>query len=217
MDCGGDLVQKILAAGLEIEALEALVITHGHPDHVVGFPLVMQRLWLHGRRRPLPVFGPSSALQIARRLWDVFDLSGCDGMPPIAWNELPVSSGSQILQSGPWEMWYAPGTHSLESIGLRFRDSDSGVIVTYSSDTEPDPRIVSLAKDADILVHEATGPELGHTSVLGAADVAAQAQAKRLLLVHLPPTDQISADMMSSAVARFPNTELGTEGGVYDL
>jgi len=59
VDCGGDVVQRLLAAGLDPNAISLLVLTHAHPDHVSGFPLFMEKIWLAKRRRPIPVFGLS--------------------------------------------------------------------------------------------------------------------------------------------------------------
>ena len=215
VDCGGDLVQRMLAVGLDIDRLEALLITHGHPDHVVGFPLVMQRLWLQGRRRSLPVFGPAPALDIVQRLWRVFDLEQQPGMPEVAWHEIPLMQVPDPLPVPAWEITCAPGNHSLESIGVRLRDPSSGSVVAYSSDTEPDAGIVALAERADILVHEATGTGRGHSSAEEAADVAARAGVGRLLLVHLPPERSIGAEELGRARRRFPETEFGEEGGTY--
>ncbi len=224
VDCGGDLVQRMLACGLDIDRMEALFITHDHSDHVTGFPLAVQRLWLHGRRRPLRVLGPAPALDVARRVWDVFKLDGEDGMPGIEWESLPTNlapaspADSPLVLSVPgWDIQYVAGSHGPETIALRFTDRESGEVVTYSSDTEPEQRIVALAAGCGILVHEATGAGPGHSSVQEAADVAARAGVGRLLLVHLPPARTILPDEMEQARRTFSEIELGEEGGRYPL
>jgi ribonuclease Z len=42
IDCGGDVVQRVFAAGLDLQRLSGLMLTHEHPDHVTGFPLFLQ-------------------------------------------------------------------------------------------------------------------------------------------------------------------------------
>ena len=58
VDCGGDAVERLLSAGLDPHRIDLLIITHEHPDHVGGFPLLVQKLWLGKRSRPLPIRGP---------------------------------------------------------------------------------------------------------------------------------------------------------------
>lgn len=216
VDCGGDLVQRLLLAGCSLERLEALVVTHGHPDHVVGFPLVMQRLWLHGRRRPLAVLGPEAALDTARRLWAVFGMDAHEGMPRIEWQPLPAGPEIQPASLSTWNMWSVRAVHQPDTVAIRFRDPTGGRVVAYSSDTEPHPSIVAIAEGADILVHEATGAAPGHSSAADAARTAVQAGARRLLLVHLPRCGEIPQSAMAEARSLFAYTELGSECATYD-
>lgn len=217
VDCGGDLIQRMLQGGIELGKLEALVLTHGHPDHVSGFPLLMQRLWLQGRREALPVVGPAPTLAIARRLWEAFDLGNEKGMPPIDWIAVGGATGEGQLPFQSWQCRFGPASHGPDTIGLRFQDPQSGSTVAYSSDTAPDPRIAALARDSDILVHEATGSGPGHSSVLEAAGIAKEAKAKRLLLVHLPPRKLIPDEMLAKAETVFPGMEFGEDGRSYHI
>jgi ribonuclease Z len=217
VDCGGDLVQRLLQVRIDLDRIEAVIITHGHPDHVSGFPLLMQKLWLHGRTRPLTVIGPGAALSIARSLWDVFGLEDEQGMPEIRWVDVGTPEQPGTLHLDTWECTYGPASHGPVTIGLRFRDPTTGAILAYSSDTAPDPRIAALARDADILVHEATGHGPGHSSVLDAAQTAKEAGAKRLLLVHLPPIHTITEESIRDGRNCFAWLELGEEGKTYSL
>ena len=215
VDCGGDLVQRLLATGLDLGTLDALILTHEHPDHVGGFPLVMEKLWLAGRRRPLPVYGPRTALSQARRIFEAFDTSGWDGLPEIQWREVEEEPGTEVLANASWRVTATPVEHSVPTIGVRFT-SERGRSVAYSCDTAPSEAVVALAREADVLVHEATGHQPGvHSSAEEAAGIAARAGARRLLLVHLPP-GLGEADLAESR-KRFAETELGDELGVYAL
>jgi ribonuclease Z len=77
------------------------------------------------------------------------------------------------------------------SIGLRMQ-FPSGILC-YSSDTEPCDAIARLAHNADILIHEATGEGMGHSSPKQAGEIAQRAGVKKLVLIHYP-TD-VDADV----------------------
>jgi ribonuclease Z len=215
VDCGGDLLHHLIRAKLDPERLDALIITHEHPDHVSGFPLFMEKLWLTGRKRPIPVVGPKVALAQARRLFDAFPSGGWKSKPGIRWHEVDLEPGSVVWNSEVWSITASPGQHSVPVIGLRVEERETGSVCAYSSDTERSDGIARLADAAEILVHEATGDFGGHTSVQDAAHVARQAGAGRLLLVHLPPV--IPESDLAEARAAFPALELGTDGASYEF
>lgn len=210
VDCGGDVVQRLQAAGLELDRIEALVVTHEHADHVSGFPLFMEKIWLSGRRRPIPVHGIAPALSQARRCWESFATGTWEGVPEILWREVALEQGAAVLESDAWRITAAPGTHSVPVIGLRVEDRRGGGIAAYSCDTEESEAIARLAHGADLLAHEATGGFGGHATPQGAARVAARAGAGRLVLVHLPP--EMSEEEMAGAREIFPGVVLGADG-----
>lgn len=215
VDCGGDVVQRLLAAGLTLARIEALILTHEHPDHVSGFPLLVEKLWLDGRKRALPVYGPQAAIDQARRLWEAFDTGGWKQVPPIEWKSVPLEEGAEVLRSDAWRVTASPGEHSVPVIGIRVRGAREGGTVTYSADTGPADTIRRLAQGADILVHEAGGDYKGHTTAGAAALLAREANVERLLLVHLPPgTDEST---LRRATEHFSATVLGTDGARFDF
>lgn len=215
VDCGGDVVQRLLAGGVVLDEIEAMIITHEHPDHVSGFPLFMERIWLAGRRRPVNVYGPAAGLSQARRVFEAFDTSGWEGIPEICWHEVPLESGASVLENERWRVTAAPGAHSVPVIGVRVEDRQNGGTVAYSADTEPAAAITALAADAKVLVHEASGEYPGHTTMSAAARVAREANAGRLVLVHLPPNANPAE--LSGAREIFPATELGHDGQTIDF
>lgn len=215
VDCGGDLVQRLMTCGIDLNTLDGLIVTHEHPDHVSGFPLFMEKLWLLGRRRPVPVYGIRPALDQARRLWEAFDTSRWDGVPDIDWREVDHKPGAEVLKNEAWHITAAPVDHPVPTVGLRIEHA-SGRTVAYSCDTSPCEHVVELGREAGILVHEATGAIPGvHSSVEQAAEIAAKAGAHRLLLVHLP--FGLTGDDLDDGRKWFSEIELGEELGVYEL
>jgi ribonuclease Z len=217
IDCGGDALQRMLQMELAPSKLRALLLTHEHADHVSGFPLLMERLWLHGRREPLPVYGIAPALAQARRLHDSFNIAEWyeHGYPGATWHEVAdEQEDAPVLSHDRWHITASPGVHAVPSVGFRVVYEDR--CVAYSGDTEPSDAILRLAANADVLIHEATGQGVGHSSALQAAKVAAHAGAKRLYLVHVPSEDMLKADL-NAARAHFGETEVAGEGAGLEL
>jgi ribonuclease Z len=215
IDCGGDVVQRLLAASIDLDSIAGLIITHEHPDHAGGFPLFMEKIWLAGRRRPIAVYGIAPAIRQARIIYEAFNTSTWTGMPSIDWHEIPYEADAPVLENTHWSVTASPVKHAVPTVGLRFLEIRSGAVVAYSCDTEPTGRVVDLAANADILIHEATGDGPGHTGKEDAAKVAYDAGAKRLILVHLPPG--LSESDLADARKLFPNTDLGEELGEYSF
>jgi ribonuclease Z len=208
VDCGGDVVQRLLAAGIDLDTLTTLYLTHEHPDHVSGFPLFVEKIWLHGRMRPLDLYGIAPALDQARRCFATFNTAHWD-LPELRWHEVPYEENALVLDDLAWRITAAPGLHAVPCVGLRIESKASGGVVAYSCDTEPSEVIVRLSHRADVLVHEANGALRWHTSPQDAARIAVQAEARRLLLIHLPPN--LPAADLEAARQVFPATDLAEE------
>lgn len=212
IDCGGDVVRRALASGLDLDRIDALIVTHEHADHVSGFPLMMERLWLSGRRRPLDVYGSAPAIEQVERLRGAFDTSAWPGYPAVRCHEVALAEGAPVLRSDDFEITAAPGRHAVPVTALRIRDLNGGGVLVYSADTEPCEAVERLARGADLLVHEATGEGPGHSSATDAARLAARAGVRRLQLVHLAPGESEASSLLASARQHFGAVELGADG-----
>jgi ribonuclease Z len=217
IDCGGDVVHRLLTCGVDLAKIGGLVVTHEHPDHVAGFPLMMERIWLGGRRDHLDVYGIAPAISQARRIHDAFDTSSWPEYPGINWHEVPLAEDSIVLEDDAWEVRASPGKHTVPITALRIEDRHGGGVMAYSCDTSYTETVVRLATGADILVHEATGQGPGHSSAEDAARVAVEAEAKRLVLVHLPPEPYLDGEEMPLLRQIFSEVEKGVERSRYSF
>ena len=96
-----------------------------------------------------------------------------------------------------------------------------GLRVIFSGDTSPCPALEEAARGADLLVHDATYGEdgqadeallSGHSTFRQAAEIAAQAGAKRLWLTHFSQRMIRPEDALPFAKAVFPAAVCGTDG-----
>src|SRR5690606_3668452 len=209
VDCGGDAAQRLLAAGLALDRVSGLVVTHEHADHVAGFPLLMERLWLAGIGSRFTVYGIPSALAQARKIHDAFDTGSWPNYPEIEYREIRLEHCATVLDNDDLVVTAAPGDHSVPVVGLRFEAKGSGKAMAYSCDTQYSPAIVELAKGADLLVHEASGEAPGHSAPSVAGRVAQEAGVGRLVLVHLPPLNGQVDAWLGEATKAFEPTQVG--------
>lgn len=102
--------------------------------------------------------------------------------------------------------------------------------VVYSGDTEPCQAIIDLARDADLLIHEATyahaekelARRAGHSTALEAAQIARQADVNQLVLTHFSPRYENDegfslADLLAEARSVFPLTELASDFSSHEI
>ncbi len=217
IDCGGDVGQRLLACGLKLADVRALLLTHEHPDHTAGFALFVQRLWLSGRREALPIYGIKEALEQAKRNFEAYNTSDWPDMPPLVWHEVAYEENAPVLEDEHWRVTASPAEHSVPTVGLKVTSRASNKAVCYSADTAPSRAIARLARGCELLVHEATGEGPGHSSAKDAAKIAREAEVKALWLVHLPPASKLDEAAMKEARKVFCETRKAEDGGRYEF
>jgi ribonuclease Z len=218
IDCGGSPLYKLARLGMDRETIHAVILTHGHADHLYGLPILVQGLWLGGREAPLPVYGPRQALDRAHRLLELLDLIDSDRRLSVEWHPLSLREGRQVLEVGEIRITASPVVHGdQETLALRFDNSLTKRAIVYSADTEPCPTLIRLAAGADLLLHEATGDFPGHSTPAQAADVAREAGVGQLALIHYP-VHGVKPEAWRRQAAEFPGTvTLACDGDVYPL
>jgi ribonuclease Z len=185
VDCGSNPLPKLRRYGIDHEQLKAMILTHFHPDHVCGVPIMLMQLWVMGRQSPLHVYGLHHCLQRVEALMsDGFQWDTWPNFFPVIFHTLPEKPDTPLLEDDDFAIRSWPTKHFIPTIGLRIEVKPTGTVVAYSCDTEPIPHIVELARDADLLLHEAAGETFGHSSATQAGWVATQAGARRLALIH---------------------------------
>jgi ribonuclease BN (tRNA processing enzyme) len=180
--------------------VDAICLSHLHADHcmdMIGYS-VFQNYHPAAPRPRIPVYGPpgtESRLALAAG-------SHSDGMA--AAFEFTALAPSTI-EIGPLMITTARMRHTVETFG--FRIEHAGNVVAYSADTGPCDELVTLARDADVLLAEASyvdGPNLPadlHLTARQAAQHAARAGAAELVLTHLVAWNDPAASQEQAAAA----------------
>ncbi|CAG0932044.1 Ribonuclease Z [Thermoflexales bacterium] len=196
-DAGPSVFGDLQRAGIEPAQIDAIFLSHGHADHVLGFPQLALLQKFVMREPPLRVYCTASVREIVSAITTLTFPEAADMLTRFNWIELAegprqshdLTADIQLTTELVFGPPYMP------VLGLRLDFFDKGVALAFSSDTAPSDAVASLAHNCDLLIHEASfsatlqtdvSPELlFHSDARQAGQIAARANAKRLALVHL--------------------------------
>lgn len=184
IDCPGTPTVRLHQAGLDLDRLTDLIMTHFHPDHVSSVPLLLMNLWLLGRQRELRIYGLAHTIDRFETMMDLYGWGNWPGFFPVELNRLPEQEMTLVQEIDEWRIFSSPVAHIIPSIGLRIEFINSNKVLAYSGDTEPCSQVVKLASGSDVLIHESTGASWGHSDAAQAGEIAEQAKTGKLYLIH---------------------------------
>jgi len=203
VDCGGNPLLRLEKAGFDFHRLTDVIITHFHPDHVSGLPLLLMDMWLQGRTSQLNVYGLQYTLDRVEQMMGLFSWSEWPDFYPVAFHRISLMEKVLILDCPDFKVTGSPVRHFIPNLGIRFDFHESGRSLAYSCDTEPCEEVTRLAAGADVLIHEATGEQAGHSSAAQAAEIAMRANAETLCLIHYPTGRFANGDPVTEARGQF--------------
>ncbi len=116
VDCGDGTSHALIQAGVGPDDLDALLLSHMHSDHVGGFSMLIQSLWLHGRRRSLLIHAPAQAISALKAWLHATILH--DDLIGFGLDWVPLAAGKPFSVGGV-EVLPQPSSH-LESLQRGF-------------------------------------------------------------------------------------------------
>ncbi len=186
VDCASNPILRLQQAKLDVHTVTDLVLTHFHPDHVSGAPLLLMDLWLMGHQHPLNVYGFAHTLDRIEALMEAYAWKEWPDFFPVTFHRVPMDEMAEVLSCDEFRILSSPVQHYIPTMGLRFDFRQSKKVVAYSCDTEPCESVVRMAGGANVLIHEASGAFYGHSSAAQAAGIARRAEVGELYLIHYP-------------------------------
>lgn len=220
IDCGYGVAGQVVRAGVPLNQLRDIFITHMHSDHNLELGELIYSAWATGLKTPVTVYGPPTADAALRAFFDQYmktDIEiriGDEGKPDLRKlvKAQIMDHDGVVLRNDQLTVTAVRNIHPPfeYSYALRFDTRDRSIVL--SGDTNYSEAVVKLAKGADLLVHEALyvpGVDAmvkrvpnasslrehllaSHTTTEDVGRVAAEAGVKKLALSHLVPGDDPS-------------------------
>jgi len=186
VDCPSSPMRQLAEAGLDPLVINNLVLTHFHPDHVGGVPIFLMNVWLKGRTQPLHLYAIDDCISRMKEMMKLYRWETWPGLFEVVFHRIPLVEQAPVLAYGTLDITASPVKHIIPTIGLSITASAGDYRIVYTSDTEPCEAVVRMAKNADVLIHEANGAIAGHSSAAQAGAAAASAGVNLLVLTHYP-------------------------------
>lgn len=230
IDCGDGVARQLVFAGVSLDALRHVFITHHHSDHNADYGNLIWLAWAAGLRSRVDAWGPPPLDKMTRLF---FEMNAADidarianeGRVPLAplVHAHELTEGGLVMKDDNVTVTSALVDHPpmVPAFAYRFDADDRSIVI--SGDTARSDNVVKLARNADVLVHSALYVPavdrmvarvgnatalkesiIAHqTSAEDAGRVAEAAGVKTLVLSHLvPPDDPEVTEQMWLGAAR---------------
>lgn len=181
IDYGSGVLSKMQKV-LKPEELDAVILSHYHPDHTADIGVLQHARLIQGflgsKSECLPIYG---------HLEDEYEFS------KLTYKHITKGIGYQPLQTltiGPFDVQFLQTDHPVPCYAMRIEADGKSLV--YTGDTSYKEQLVSFSEDADLLVCECNfygsqdGKNAGHMTSFDAGTLANNANVKKLLLTHLP-------------------------------
>ncbi|OGO77670.1 MAG: hypothetical protein A2Y23_13880 [Clostridiales bacterium GWB2_37_7] len=211
IDCGSGVIGKLLQH-IDIEELDAVILSHLHSDHAsdiltLGYAVDIKIKKQH-MKNPLKVYLPGEPTDEFERI------KGKQNFEVIKIDE------SLILEIKDLKITFKGMSHGYQNFAICIVKGNKKFV--YSGDTMPNDALIDFAKDADLFLCEAGMLERDekcmramHLTAKEAGEIAEKAGVKRLLLTHFLPDIKVEHYINEAASVYNGIMEIAGESKTY--
>ena len=187
--------------------VDAVVLSHRHPDHWADLEGYHVALSMFLDRQTFPVYAPAELKALVTQ----------DTRAWADWHD--VADGDKV-DIGALALTFSRTDHGPVTLGVRI--AGGGASLASTADTGPAWSVQALGDGLDAVLSEASLPaaregEMQHLSARQAGTFARDARAKRLILTHIWPTLDPEESRMQGSEAFGAEAELAAIGRSFEL
>lgn len=218
LDLGSGSLKNLRTTRLNLERITRVFISHLHADHISDLVPFLWTVQIDGREKPLTIYGPPGFKDTCQKLLQLTNTGDNFFKFPLTLIDLKLGESVENIHT-------CRTNHTIPTMSLRIESDEKAVC--YSADTTYCPAVVKLARDADLLIHEATFLEsqrsiadlTQHSTPRMAGQAAREANAKRLALFHIPPpNERYEKEFYSDAKREFGDeVTIGEDLAVFEF
>lgn len=215
LDCGSGAVHRMAHCGIAWSDITHVGLTHFHADHIADLPLlIMGWRWgqLPPRTEPVTIYGPPGTGALLERMAAVYGPWMLAPGFPVTVRD--VTADEVVQLPGEVQLRTHPVPHTPESIAYSISEGSQRLV--YTGDTGESETLGAWAQGCDLLLAECSLPDAmairEHLTPRQVGALAAQAQARRLVLTHFyPPVEAV--DIHGEVAEHYSGpTVLATDG-----
>ena len=163
-DVGARSPLRMAQAGLPMNRLSGVFLTHFHSDHIAALPDVNLATWVRGRREPLAVYGPRGVEDVVAGFNRAYRLDrgyrtahhGTELLPPSAGPmQAEAFDGGVVWQDEDLTVTAFTVPHPPIEPAVGYRVDYRGRSVVISGDCNASDPLFTAAKNADLVLHDA--------------------------------------------------------------
>ncbi|AGM99986.1 beta-lactamase [Salinarchaeum sp. Harcht-Bsk1] len=198
VDCGSGVLHRLQSDGPGYEAIDTVLLTHHHLDHVADLMPLIKARWLAGEEA-LTVAGPEGTEDLLEGLFDVHEYM----QDRIDLTVRELDAGSATV--GGFDVEARWTEHSLPCLAYRFDDR-----FAFSGDSEAFEALAEFLDGTAVVAHDCSFPDdvdvSNHATPaeLGATLASADVDVGRIYLTHrYPHTDGREEEMLASLTEQY--------------
>ena len=189
LDCGFSVPSPFWRSCPDADDLDAIWISHFHGDHFFGLPALVTRFWEMNRRKPLLILGQRGVEEIVPQ---TLKLAYSSIIDRLAYDiRFKTVEPGEVAEAAGITWRSAVNGHPQRDLAVRIEAG--GKSLFYSGDGLATDETLSLARGADLVIHEAfrlNTDTPGHGTIISCIDFARRAKARSLALVHIERNDR---------------------------